>query len=38
MVENRYSDAELEMEKEMTDEEAIDCIERILNIDVVSLF
>lgn len=34
MVENRYSDAELEMEKDMTDEEAIDCIERILNIDV----
>ena len=34
MVENRYSDAEFEMEKDMTDEETIDCIERILNIDV----
>lgn len=34
MVENKFSDAEFEMENTMNDEETIECIERILNVNI----
>lgn len=34
MVENKFSDAEFEIENTMNDEETIECIERILNVNI----
>lgn len=34
MIENKFSDAEFEIENTMNDEETIECIERILNVNI----